>query len=111
MGAPKMLRFRPARLRHLPVEALLAAVMLTGCATAEPQVTAEPAVVNPSSAQTALKQADEVLARGDFAAARKSYRKVLTLSPSSSAAQLGLGEVELAAGGPPPALDPFPSVG
>ena len=67
-------------------------------------------MVNPSSAQTALKQADEALARGDFAAARKSYRKVLTLSPSSSAAQLGLGEVELAAGDPHQALDHFQSV-
>jgi len=105
-----MPKFPCARLRHVPAAALLAAVMLTGCATVEPEATPEPAAIDQTSVKAALTQADAALSKGDFTTARQGYRKVLTLAPGNSAAQLGLGEVELVAGDPHQALDQFASV-
>ena len=105
-----MPKFPCARLRHVPAAALLAAVMLTGCATVEPEATPQPAAIDQTSVKAALTQADAALSKGDFTTARQGYRKVLTLAPGNSAAQLGLGEVELVAGDPHQALDHFASV-
>ncbi len=88
---------------------LCAALLLTGCATAKPEPAAGP-VVDPQAIQTALDQADQALSKGDFSTARKGYRRVLALAPQTMAAQLGLGEIELAAGDPHQALEYFNSV-
>lgn len=105
-----MSKFHSARLRKVPAAALLAAVMLTGCATVNPEATPQPAAVDQNSVNVALTQADAALSKGDLATARQGYRKVLTLAPGNSAAELGLGEIELVAGDPHQALDHFNSV-
>ena len=86
--------------------AICGALLLAGCATANPEPSAGSAV-DPKMIQTALAQADQALARGDLANARKGYRRILAVAPSTSTAQLGLGEVELSAGDPRRALDQF----
>ena len=95
-----------ARLWQVSTATLFAAILLSGCATVNPEATAEPPV-DPNAVQTALSQADIALSRGDLPTARQSYRRVLTLSPSNAAARLGLGEIELVAGDPHQALDHF----
>lgn len=93
-----------------PVAALFcAALLLTGCATAKPQSEAAPPV-SAEVVQTALDHADRALSKGDFNTARKGYRKILAIAPGTAAAQLGLGEVELAAGDPRQALENFSRV-
>jgi Flp pilus assembly protein TadD len=96
-----------AGLRGSAAVLICAAVLLTGCATANPQGEAAPPAANVAAVQTALAQADRALSKGDFSTARKGYRKVLAMAPGTAAAQLGLGEVELAAGDSRQALDNF----
>jgi Flp pilus assembly protein TadD len=81
-------------------------LLLTACATATPEPPVQPAA-SPEAVQTALTQADAALSKGDLAMARKGYRRVLAVAPGTSAAQLGLGEIELVAGDPRQALDHF----
>ena len=95
-----------AGLRRPAAVLICAALLLTGCATAKPETEAAPAA-NAEAVQTALTQADRALSKGDFSTARKGYRKVLAVAPGTAAAQLGLGEIELAAGDPRQALDNF----
>jgi Flp pilus assembly protein TadD len=87
---------------------ICATVLLTGCATAkpEPSPSANP-LVDPKAVETALDQADQALAKGDLATARKGYRRILAVAPGTAGAQLGLGEVELVAGDPREALQQF----
>lgn len=95
--------------RRLPVTFLCAALLLTGCATAAPQPPAQPAA-NPEAVQSALAQADAALLKGDLTTARNGYRRVLAVAPGTTAAQLGLGEIELVAGDARQALDRFNTV-
>ena len=89
------------------IGALLCATLLVGgCATTQQQPSASPGV-DPQAVQTALDNADNAMSKGDFATARKGYRRVLAVAPATAAAQLGLGEVELAAGDPHQALEQF----
>jgi Flp pilus assembly protein TadD len=100
---------RDRHVRSAAAALLCAAVLLTGCATAKPEPAAGP-LVDPKTIDTALQQADQALAKGDLATARKGYRRVLAVAPGTAAAQLGLGEIELVAGDPRQALDQFGSV-
>ena len=85
------------------------ALLLSGCATTEPTPPAQPAA-SPEAVRSALARADAALSKGDLTAARKGYRRVLTLAPDTKAAQLGLGEIELVAGDPNQALEYFSAV-
>ncbi|HXV25096.1 MAG TPA: tetratricopeptide repeat protein [Alphaproteobacteria bacterium] len=96
-------------LRRRVVLIFCAVLLLTGCATTKPEPAASP-VADPQAVQNALDQADQALSKGDFSSARKGYRRILALAPETTAAQLGLGEIELAAGDPRQALDYFNSV-
>jgi Flp pilus assembly protein TadD len=88
---------------------ICATALLAGCATATPEPSAGPAV-DPKAVENAVNQADQALAKGDLATARKGYRRVLAVAPGTAGAQLGLGEVELVAGDPRQALEQFNSV-
>lgn len=101
---------RPMQIRGTLLSVLCATLLLGACATTpQSQPSASPAV-DPKAVETAMAQADKALAKGDFSTARKGYRRVLAVASGTAGAQLGLGEVELAAGDPRQALDHFNSV-
>lgn len=94
---------------RLPATVFCAALLLTGCATTAPKPPAQPAA-SPEAVQGMLVQADTALSKGELSAARKGFRRVLALAPGTTAAQLGLAEIELVAGDPAQALEFFSAV-
>jgi len=97
------------RRRHIAVSALCAAFLLAGCAGAASTEPSKP-TASLQSVELAVHQADESLAKGDFATAAKAYRRALVIAPNHPAAQLGLAEIELVNGDPHRALDLFKAV-
>ncbi len=89
-----------------PATLVLAAAVLAGCATTQPEEPGQPAAT-PKAVEGLLAQSDAALSKGDLSTARKGYRRVLVVAPGNGAAQLGLGEIELVAGDPKQGLEHF----